>query len=305
MAALTLPYSATEALQQVRVLLNEPTASFWTDEELNNFIIEGVIDISSRGLAYEKRDSIILAASTLEYTGMGYIGVALPSNITAITKANPGVVSSVAHALAIGDVVYFSGLTQMTNLNGTYQTVSAVGSANVFSINDTSAYAAAETTGGACGFKKNSIADIVKISSCIYDDGVYGYRGLVRIHPRMINHLPNIAPGEPFYFWHFANRIGIWPLTSAAIVAAAGKVQLFYSAVSYAITDLPPYYQSLAVLYAAAKAKIKDGKYASANQLFAIYLNALSFQRTDLYEPGVDSKDMLQQPDNTQYAPSR
>jgi len=61
----------------------------------------------------------------------------------------------------------------------------------------------------------------------------------------------------------------------------------------------------LAVLYAAAKAKIKDGKYASANQLFSIYLNALSFQRSDLYEPGVDSLDMLKQPDNTQYVSSK
>ena len=305
MAALTLPYSAAEALQQVRTIINEATPSFWTDEEINNWIIEGVIDISSRGLAYEKRDSIILAANTLEYSGMGYTGTALPNNITAITKANPGVVSSVAHALAIGDVVYFSGLTQMTNLNGTYQTVSAVGSVDLFSINDTSGYAAAETTGGACGFKKNSIADIVKISACLYDNGTYGYKGLTRIHPRMIEHLSAKEAGEPFYFWHFANKIGIWPLTTAAIVTAVGKVQLFYSAISYAITDLPPYYQSLAVLYAAAKAKIKDGKYASANQLFSIYLNALSFQRSDLYEPGVDSLDMLKQPDNTQYVSSK
>jgi len=241
MAALTLPYSAAEALQQVRTIINEATPSFWTDEEINNWIIEGVIDISSRGLAYEKRDSIILAANTLEYSGMGYTGTALPNNITAITKANPGVVSSVAHALAIGDVVYFSGLTQMTNLNGTYQTVSAVGSVDLFSINDTSGYAAAETTGGACGFKKNSIADIVKISACLYDNGTYGYKGLTRIHPRMIEHLSAKEAGEPFYFWHFANKIGIWPLTTAAIVTAVGKVQLFYSAISYAITDLPPY----------------------------------------------------------------
>lgn len=81
---------------------------------------------------------------------------ALPANVTAITKANPGVVSSVGHSLAIGDIVYFSGLTQMTELNGTLQTVSAVGSVNLFSINNTSGYGAAETTGGACGWNANA-----------------------------------------------------------------------------------------------------------------------------------------------------
>lgn len=80
------------------------------------------------------------------------LDVALPNNITGITKANPGVVSSVAHALNVGDRVYFSGLTEMTELNGTIQTVSAVGSVDLFSINDTSGYGTAETTGGATGW---------------------------------------------------------------------------------------------------------------------------------------------------------
>lgn len=86
--------------------------------------------------------------------------VALAANITGITKANPGVVSSVGHGRSIGDVVYFSGLTEMTELNGTFQTVTAVGSADLFSINNTSAYGSAETTGGACGFSASMVAFI-------------------------------------------------------------------------------------------------------------------------------------------------
>ena len=78
---------------------------------------------------------------------------ALPNNITAITKANPGVVSCVSHGLSIGDRVFFSGLSQMVELNDTIQIVSAVGSADLFSINNTSSYIAAETTGGAVGWK--------------------------------------------------------------------------------------------------------------------------------------------------------
>ena len=80
---------------------------------------------------------------------------ALANNVTGITKATPGVVSSVAHALSVGDIVTFSGLTEMTELNGTFQTVTVIDSADTFSINDTSGYGSAETTGGACGFRAN------------------------------------------------------------------------------------------------------------------------------------------------------
>jgi len=47
----------------------------------------------------------------------GIIPTALPNNITGITKANPGVVSSTAHGLEVGDLVYFDTLTEMTELN--------------------------------------------------------------------------------------------------------------------------------------------------------------------------------------------
>jgi len=94
-----------------------------------------------------------LARGFIGMAGTGETLTALSNNITGITKANPGVVSSTTHGLSIGHMVYFSGLTEMTELNGTYKTVTAVGSANAFSINDTSAYGAAETTGGACGKK--------------------------------------------------------------------------------------------------------------------------------------------------------
>lgn len=224
MAALILPYSAAEALQQVRAIVNELTESFWLDEEINNWVIEGVIDISSRGLAYEKRDSITLAANTLEYTDL--------------------------------------------------------------------------VTGGA-----SSIAQIVKVYGCIFDDGSYGYKGLQKIHPRMIMHLPDKEPGDPAFFWHFASKIGIWPLTTTTI-AASGVIQVFFSEISYDITELPLPFQPLPVLYALVKAKIKDQKYASANQLFAMYLNALSFQRDDLLERGADSEDMMKPADRTQLVPS-
>lgn len=92
-----------------------------------------------------------IARGFIGEAGAGEVLGALPNNITAITKANPGVVSSIAHNLVVGKLVYFSGLTEMTELNGTYKVVTAVGGANSFSINNTLGYGAAETTGGACG----------------------------------------------------------------------------------------------------------------------------------------------------------
>jgi len=112
-------------------------------------------NIPEIGLDYtsEATDGLTTTTAILDSFGP----TALAADITAITKAAPGVVSSIGHGLAIGDVVYFTGLTEMTELNGTLQTVTAVGSADLFSINDTSAYGSAETTGGACGFNASPV----------------------------------------------------------------------------------------------------------------------------------------------------
>jgi len=83
--------------------------------------------------------------------------------VTAITKASPGVVSVTGHGLAIDDVVFFSGLTEMYNLNNTYQKVTVIDSANTFSINDCSGYAAAESTGGACVQKVSDLSWLPEI----------------------------------------------------------------------------------------------------------------------------------------------
>jgi len=112
----------------------------------------------------------------------GLIPTALSNNVTGITKANPGVVSSVAHGLSVGDLVYFDSLTEMTELNYKAVAVSAVGSADVFSVNDTSGYGAAETTGGACGHSVVSLEDYASTGNLlIVDDGsankAYGYIG--------------------------------------------------------------------------------------------------------------------------------
>ncbi|MFX0194550.1 MAG: ubiquitin-activating E1 FCCH domain-containing protein [Candidatus Hodarchaeota archaeon] len=94
------------------------------------------------------------------------------ANVSGITKANPGVVTTAsAHNRYVGDRVYFTGLNEMTELNGTFQTVTARGSSTTFSINDTSGYSAAETTGGACVYPMHDLTwlpEIERFRACEY-----------------------------------------------------------------------------------------------------------------------------------------
>lgn len=68
-------------------------------------------------------------------------------SISAITKADPGVITSAAHGFSTGDIVNLSGIVGMTQLNGTVVTVTVV-DANSFSIGtDTSSFGT-YTSGG-------------------------------------------------------------------------------------------------------------------------------------------------------------
>lgn len=223
MAALDLTdgYTTAEAKGQVRSLLNEPTASYWTDAEIDLWIQEATMDISVKTLCVEKKNTIALVTNTLEYT-----------------------------TLESGSV---------------------------------------------------SIGTVVKVHAIIYNDDSTVHKGLVKIHPRAIAHLPDIAAsGVPSYYYHFAERIGFFPIPSAGENGDSPIV--YYSARDETITNLPYYYQLAAIYYAVSMARKKQGMIAEANQFYAMYMNSLAFYRADLYERGVDSKDMFQIPDGTRVA---
>jgi hypothetical protein len=75
---------------------------------------------------------------------------AAAKDVDGITKANPGVLTLAAgHGYANYNLVYFSGLTEMTDLNTKYR-VLVGNSGDTFQVGNTSTYAAAETTGGNC-----------------------------------------------------------------------------------------------------------------------------------------------------------
>jgi len=123
-----------------------------------------IYDSSNRKIA-----GWIKAAGTAETTsaelvtdpGFAAVTKAAAKSVVGITKANPGVVTFTAgHGYANGDIIYFSGLTQMTELNTQYWQLRA-NSGDTFQLAtvydttslSTAAYGAAETTGGSCAQK--------------------------------------------------------------------------------------------------------------------------------------------------------
>lgn len=197
--------SVNDAKTEIRAILNEPAAVFWSDAELENWIEQATIDISSKTLCIEASGSITLVLSQLEYT---------------------------------------------------------------------------EPTG------------CIKVYAANYEN-----KGLMKIHPRQIAHITAVAAGAPQYYYHFAGKIGIYPIPDSG--SAGDSVAILFSKESTTFTDLPNEYQPYAILFAAARAKLKDLKFAQSAQIMGQYLNSLMFHRQDLYERGVDSKDMMKIPDRT------
>lgn len=207
MADITLDLDETEIKQQVRTLLNETTAAYWTDEEITNWIKEAVIDITTKTMCYEQITQITLVTNTMTYT---------------------------------------------------------------------------EPT------------DCIKVYAAIYDIASTNL-GLMKIHPREVAHRLESDNGPPNSFFHFAEKIGVYPLPSSA--ENGKKVDVYHSIVVSTIANLPKAYQRFCIPFVVAMAKFKERKNAEAHQFYMAYLHSLSFHRADLYERGADSLDMFKMPD--------
>jgi len=202
-------YTSATAIVQIRSLLNETIASFWTDTQLGNWIKEAVEDISTRALCLQASDTFLLVTSQYEYTDL--------------------------------------------------------------------------VTGGAAG-----VANIVKLWGCFYVNPNDEYVGLKRIEPYQISTLPFMKPGTPKYYYHFANKIGIFPLPTST--ENGQSVRVYYSYQSQTIGDLPNQYQPLTILYTAAMAYKKEHRYAESDALYKMYLEKLNALKQELYNPPTEIK---------------
>jgi hypothetical protein len=63
-----MAYTLTQAVQEVRYLLNEPSASFWTDTEIEGWIQQAAMDISVKTLCTTKEGTITLVQNQMRYT---------------------------------------------------------------------------------------------------------------------------------------------------------------------------------------------------------------------------------------------
>jgi hypothetical protein len=195
-------------------VLNESTAIFWSDTQIENWIKEGVVTFSSKTLMVEETGSITLATGTLKYT------------------------SSEASFLSA----------------------------------------------------------MLEPYSVIYDDGSNGYKGLIKVHPRQIGNLATRTTGPPKYYAQHDRNLYVMPLTSAAVVTAGGVLSVLYSKITEDITAITDEYQHLPIIYAIAKAKQKDMKFAEANALLQQFYQEVNFERQDKHAREVDSLDKFRVP---------
>lgn len=209
----TLPDSLAEAVTEVRTLINEPTARFWTDTEIENWIKEGCVDVCAKTLCYKAVDnSKAITNSMIEYL--------VPT-------------------------------------------------------------------------------DAFKILSCEFYDSQASpvtYTGLTRMHPRQIGNEQPTSDGDPEWWYHYADRIGIYPVPSS--VHANDRLIVHYALSDDDITNIPDRYQTFVINYAAAMALLKRRRNQAAMALYASYLNSVKFARLDLENlEAVETLDMVRVPD--------
>jgi len=102
------------------------------------------------------------------------------------------------------------------------------------------------------------------------------YKGLSRIHPRLVQHVADNESGEPIHYYHHHNKVGIWPLPDDIYT-----VKVYSSKVTDDITALPSELRLLAIPYCLAMARLSEGWEDDFEMFITMYLNSLMPHRVD------------------------
>lgn len=102
------------------------------------------------------------------------------------------------------------------------------------------------------------------------------YKGLSRIHPRLIHHVAHNETGEPIHYYHHHGKVGTWPLSDQAYDLLA-----YSSKVTETITDLPVELRLLAIPYCLAMARLSEGWEDDFEMFIKMYLNSIMAYRQD------------------------
>lgn len=100
-------YTVSSARTQVRSILDESTASFWTNDEIDNWIQEAVEDISARAGCIQSSDDISLVTDQYEYTATD-----TPVNVSDMVDVT-GIVYIVSTDIIGNDDQTFIGLQEI------------------------------------------------------------------------------------------------------------------------------------------------------------------------------------------------
>jgi len=124
----------------------------------DRFVIGDVITIADSKLGSGGADPLTFSVAN---TG-GTAGTS--KTITAITRANPGVVTAVAHGFSTGNRIAFSNVVGMTQVNGNVYTITVIDE-DTFSIVDTSSFTAYSSAGTASLISTLTVADTSGINA--------------------------------------------------------------------------------------------------------------------------------------------
>jgi hypothetical protein len=204
-----------DSVTVVRSLLDESSASFWSDAELQEWLDNGISDIAARVGCIEDSDTFLLVTSQYEYTDL--------------------------------------------------------------------------VTNGAA-----AVANATKVWGCIYINPDDEYIGLKRVEPRQIADLPHMKPGPPVYYYHYDDKIGIFPLPTSG--QNGDSVKIYFSknpsaaTLELRIAELPSEYHNAMYWFCASMAYKKEHRYAESDKFYQMYIEALNALKQELYDVPTEQK---------------
>ena len=140
------------------------------------------------------------------------------------------------------------------------------------------------------------VGDAMEIYAAIYYDGSSRYKGLIKVHPRQLGNLALSTSGPTKYYTFHDRKIYLWPVPNATIIAAGATITFLFSKETDDITTITDEFQHLPIIYATAKAKQKDEKFAEATSLLSQFFQEIAFERNDKHYREVDSLDKFKIP---------
>lgn len=126
-------------------------------------------------------------------------------------------------------------------------------------------------------------AGTIEINSCVYDD-----KGLQRIHPRLVAHLPIDITGPPEYWYYYNGRIGIYPVPDSAYT-----INVYHSVVTEDLNDIPCFLRPLLVWHTVSKLRGSEGWVDDELLFRKMYDNSLDFARDKFFAYPIDSREMM------------